>query len=313
MHVEVRTQGKKKKYYLAHSFRRGKNVRKIRFYLGSNLTENDVEKKRKYAEKSIKERMMAQEIIRDPFRTVLAPKEMDEIQTLGTIGDLKILHLSEENWVEFTKLFAYDTNAIEGSTVTASEVKNILEKDRVPKDKPQYEIAETYGVSDAIAHIRTTKEHISLDLIKGLHKIVFKNSKDFAGKFRPVGVEVAVVDAAGKTVHQGAPSAHVIGLLEELVKWYHKNKNKYTPIVLAAVVHNQFENIHPFQDGNGRVGRLLLNNILIKHKLPPVNIELKNRTKYYNALQEYENKENLRPTIELILKEYHALKKIIDG
>ncbi len=80
---------------------------------------------------------------------------------------------------------------------------------------------------------------------------------------------------------------------------------------MAAVIHNQFENIHPFRDGNGRVGRLLLNNILLKHDLPPLNIELKNRSQYYAALQAYEKNHDIRPTIELMLKEYRALKKMI--
>ena len=109
-------------------------------------------------------------------------------------------------------------------------------------------------------------------------------------------------------LHRGAPSAKVISLLEELIRWYKKNRKKYPPLVLAAVVHNQFEEIHPFQDGNGRVGRLLLNNILLKHKLPPVNIQLKNRGEYYAALQEYQKKGNIRPMIELILKEYKSSK-----
>jgi len=81
---------------------------------------------------------------------------------------------------------------------------------------------------------------------------------------------------------------------------------------LAAVVHNQFETIHPFADGNGRVGRLLLNNILLKHNKPPVNIELKNRQEYYAALRMYQNNEDIRPTIILILKEYKNLKKLIN-
>jgi Fic family protein len=100
-------------------------------------------------------------------------------------------------------------------------------------------------------------------------------------------------------------------LLKELVRWYNQNKKKYPPIVLAAVVHNQFENIHPFQDGNGRVGRLLLNNVLLKHNLPPLNIEMRNRTQYYAALQAYETDHNIRPTLELMLKEYRALKKML--
>ncbi len=310
MHVEIRTQGNRKKYYLAHSFRTDRKVKKIRVYLGLDLSEKELAEKRKYAEGAIIERIKKRKIIRDPFRTVLSPEELGEITTLEAKGKIKIPHLSEDDWIKFTQLFAYDTNAIEGSTVTASEVAGILGKNRLPQ-KPRDEISETYGISEAIDYVRKTKEHISLNLIKKLHEIVFSKSKPIAGNFRAKNVEVAVVDSLGNIIHRGAPSSHVIKLLAELINWYNKNKNKYTPIVLAAVVHNQFENIHPFQDGNGRIGRLMLNNILIKHNLPPVNIELRNRREYYDALLEYEYNRNLRPTIELIIKEYKSLKRLI--
>ena len=124
-------------------------------------------------------------------------------------------------------------------------------------------------------------------------------------------MEVVVADKYGNVIHRGAPSSKVRRLLLELAGWYEKNTKKYPPLVLAAVVHNQFENIHPFQDGNGRVGRLLLNNILLKHNLPPLNIELKNRSEYYAALQAYEKEHNPRPTIELMLKEYRMLKFLL--
>jgi Fic family protein len=160
-----------------------------------------------------------------------------------------------------------------------------------------------------VKYIRDTEEELSIEIIKKLHRIVFKNSKPFAGNIRKLGEEVAVVDSNRNIVHRGAPSFSITSLLNELVKWYHENKRKYPPLVVAAVVHNQFENIHPFRDGNGRVGRLLLINILIKNKLPPVNIELRNRSEYYNALQRYELSGDIRPTIELLLKEYRKLKK----
>ena len=108
----------------------------------------------------------------------------------------------------------------------------------------------------------------------------------------------------------GAPQGRVVSLLNELMHWYEKNKGEYPALVLAGVVHNQFENIHPFCDGNGRVGRLLLNNILLKNGLPPVNIDFKNRREYYQSLQEYQKNHNLRPTIDLLIKEYKNLKKI---
>ena len=76
---------------------------------------------------------------------------------------------------------------------------------------------------------------------------------------------------------------------------------------------NQFETIHPFQDENGRVGRLLLINALIKHGLPPLNIELKNRKQYYEALREYQTNGNLRPMLDLMLEEHRRLKLLSRG
>ena len=311
MHVEARKKGRHRRYYLAHSFRRGKRVLKMRVYLGTDITAAEIAARKKRAEKLLGGRMAARNRIGDPFETVLSPSEALELKMLEPRGNLRVLHLSEEEWRRFTEAFTYDTNAIEGSTVSFREVGDVLEKDKRPADKPASEVSETYGVAKAVALIRKTKTRVSLQLILELHRLVFENSKPFAGRLRRRGEEVVVADARGNVVHRGAPSAHVRHLLEELARWYGKNKGKYPPLVLAAVVHNQFENIHPFRDGNGRVGRLLLNNVLLKHGLPPLNIELKHRREYYAALQAYENSHDLRPTLELMLKEYRALRCLL--
>ncbi|MFH0949022.1 MAG: Fic family protein [Candidatus Aenigmatarchaeota archaeon] len=308
MYIEKRRVGKKTKYYLAYAFRADGKVRKLRVYLGKD---ESAIKQRSRAEQIIKERITAYKVISDPFRQALNTKEIEEMKSLEAKGKISVKHLSEDDWKTFIESFVYDTNAIEGSTVTFTEVRDILGKQKWPPEKEKWEISETYGLRDAVNHIRNTKDHLSLELMKELHKLTFRNSKPFAGEFRKPGQEVAVVDGQGKIIHRGAPSAMVVKLLKDIVSWYNKNKSKYPPIVLAAVVHNQFENIHPFADGNGRVGRLLLNNILLKHNKPPINIELKNHREYYAALREYENNGNIRPTIELILKEYRNLKKML--
>jgi len=311
VHLETREKGGLKKYYLAHSLRKGNSVRKIRVYLGVDLSQEELDKKRKRAEVELRNRIKKRREIPDPFLTVLSPSVLKELATLEAHGDYKIIHLSESDWDRFKQAFTYDTNAIEGSLIEHREVGEILRERKWPEDASKVDISETYGVSEAIDHIRETPEHLSLKLIKDLHRIVFKNSKSFAGKFREKGVEVVIADVHGNIVHRGAPSSHVRSLLNELIRWYIQNKTKYPPLVLAAVVHNQFEIIHPFKDGNGRVGRLLLNNILIKHNLPPLNIELKNRSQYYATLQAYEKERYLRPTFEIFLKEYRELKKML--
>ncbi|MFA5772223.1 MAG: Fic family protein [Thermoplasmata archaeon] len=310
MHLEKRTYKSGTKYYLAHSFREGRKVNKIRKYLGANLSSDVLSERRKTAEKYILEEIKRYRIISDPLTTVLSDREIEFVRRLESRIPAKIYHLSEEQWTLFSRIFTYNTNAIEGSRLNSKEVNEILERDKWP-DKSKEDIAEAYGVNDAIRFIRKTPEHVSVALIKKIHLIVFKNSKPFAGRLRMAGEEVVVVDGTDNIVHRGAPQSRITCLLNELVRWYEKNKNRYPALLLAAVVHNQFENIHPFRDGNGRVGRILLNNILIKHGLPPVNIGFKNRTEYYAALQAYEKNHDIKPTINLFMKEYNSLKESI--
>lgn len=313
MYIEKRTLKGKIKYYLSHSFREGGKIHKIRKFLGTDLSKEVLEDRKKKAEKLILDEIEKYKIIKDPLYEKLSKEEIEFIKQLEEEANLRVIHLSENDWRVFSELFTYNTNAIEGSELTNIEVKEIIEEDKWPKEKSKRDIAEAYGVDEAISFIRNTKEHFSIELIKEIHRIVFKNSKNFAGKLRAKGEEVVVQSASGIIVHEGAPQSRIIFLLKELVEWYDEYKNKYPSLILASVVHNQFENIHPFADGNGRVGRLLLNNILLKNGLPPVNIELKHTAEYYETLQEYERNKNIRPTIKFLLKEYketrRALKK----
>ena len=314
MHIEKRKlktkKGKKVKYYLAHSFREGSKVYKIRKYLGADLTSSLLEERKKKAEHLILGEINKYNIIKDPLYVELSEQDIKLVNNLEAKIPLKVTHLSEKQWQMFSELFTYNTNAIEGSELDNKEVKEILEENKWP-EKSKADIAEAYGVNESIKFIRETKEHISIELIKKLHELVFKNSKDFAGEFRKPGEEVAVGDRFGRIAHEGAPQSRINFLIKELVEWYNKYKNKYPALILAAVVHNQFENIHPFRDGNGRVGRLLLNNILIKHNLPPINIDFKKRAEYYASLQAYEKAHDIKPTINLLMKEYKSLKKIL--
>ena len=311
MHVEKRKAGKRTKYYIAHSFREGLKVHKIRKFLGADLNKTLLDERIEKSKKLILDEIEKYNIIKDPLQFELSDKDLAFIKKIEKEIPLTISHLSEQQWLVFSELFTYNTNAIEGSELNSLEVKEILGENKWPEEKSKHDIAEAYGVSEAIKYIKETKEDLSVELIKNIHQIVFKNSKKFAGHLRKLGEEVVVKNRLGEIVHEGAPQSRVLHLLNELVNWYHKNKGKYPGLILAAVVHNQFENIHPFRDGNGRVGRVLLNHILLKHKLPPINIDFKNRAEYYSSLQAYQNKHDLKPTIILFVREYKALKKIL--
>lgn len=310
MYLEKRKTGEGIKYFLAHSFREGEKIHKIRKLLGNDLDKKTLDERIKKIEKLILDEINKYRIIKNPLDQELSKEEIEFIKQLEVEAELRVIHLSEHQWELFSRSFVYSTNAIEGSKLTSREVNEILIENKWP-DKSKQDIAEAYGVDEALKYIRNINIHLSIELIKEIHKIVFKNSKNFAGELRKKGQEVAVITSSGEIVHEGAPQTRVVSLLKELEKWYNKYKNKYPPILLAAVVHNQFETIHPFADGNGRVGRILLNNILIKHNLPPVNIDIKNQAEYYMVLNNYQKNQNIRPTIEFLLKEYKNLKNII--
>ena len=122
-------------------------------------------------------------------------------------------------------------------------------------------------------------------------------------------MEVVIRNKEGKVIHAGVQVKDLSKALDDLIEWYKKNKAEFRPLVLAAIMHNQFEHVHPFQDGNGRVGRLLLNLILIRNKYPPINISFEDRLEYYSTLQEYHKSQSLRHTLKFLIKQYKKTLK----
>lgn len=294
MFIEKRKLGKSIKYYLVYSYRENDKVKKIRRYLGLNLSGEELQKAKEEFSQQIRNEL--DELRTEIFNFSLTNGQLAKLNKYD--GQIKIHHLQDINWKAFTERFTYNTNAIEGSSVQLDEVPEILHKQKANG----WEELETKGVAKAIELIKEAKEDLSLELIKKLHKACFEGSKQFAGQFRTV--EVVIRDGKGNVIHSGVQVSELNHALKDLIGWYGKNKKKFKPLVLAAIVHNQFEHIHPFQDGNGRVGRLLLNFVLIKNKHPPINILMEDRREYYDSLQEYSKRQNLKPTILFLIKQY---------
>lgn len=295
MFIEIRKQGKNKKYYLIRSYRIGKKVKRISRYLGSNLSKKELVRLRKRSEEIILRQIKE----RHPFE--LSEDELKEYRKYE--NKIEIRHLKKTlDWDRFTKDFTYNTNAIEGSTIEYEKAEKLIEKKDYPENLDEIE---TINVANAVDFIRKTKEKISLKLIKKLHFLCFDKTKPFAGKLRKV--DVVIKDRAGNVVHRGILHSHVEKVLKELVQWYKKHETRYPPLLLAAIVHNQFEHIHPFQDGNGRIGRLLLNYVLLKHSYPPINIQLKDRTKYYKILRQFDKTGNIKSTLRFLISQYRKI------
>ena len=170
--------------------------------------------------------------------------------------------------------FTYNTSRIEGSTLTLNDTNLLLNHGIVPGSKPFRDAKETENHKKAYIFMKKYSKDIDKNLILSLHKILKQDISEDAGSFRNAGVKV------GNMIGLNHRLIHIeIG---NLIKWY--KKAELHPIELVAQFHCTFERIHPFFDGNGRVGRLLMNHTLMRKGYPPVIIQNKNKKRYYNAL-----------------------------
>lgn len=177
----------------------------------------------------------------------------------------------------------YNSNAIENSTLTLKDTEDILLRDSIKKD---HDIREIYEAKN-LAKITETllnkpDELVTVTSILELHKVLLTGIKDeWAGRFRS-GKEWVRIGA-----HVGANPDFVDRLVKELVVDYDK-QNKHYFLDNIAWFHAEFETIHPFNDGNGRLGRVLINQQLMALGLPPVIIQNKSKhTNYYPAFDSY--------------------------
>ena len=177
----------------------------------------------------------------------------------------------------------YNSNAIENSTLTLEDTEDILIRNQIRTDHEIREIYEAKNLASAIEYLMDNPEkEISVELILKLHKTLLTNIHDeIAGRFRS-GKEWVRVGT-----HIGANPEFVNGFMHDLVRDYNSDNGEYF-LEKIAYFHAEFENIHPFGDGNGRIGRLLTNEQLDMLGLPPIIIPNKSKfDKYYPALDEY--------------------------
>lgn len=176
----------------------------------------------------------------------------------------------------------YNSNAIENSTLTLEDTEDILMRDKIRSDCEIREIYEAKNLAKATGYVwENPNEKLSVDLILKLHKILLTDISGFAGRFRADGEWVRI------GTHIGANPAFVNSLMYELVEKYNQLDEDYF-LDKIAYFHAEFENIHPFSDGNGRIGRLLTNLQLQTLGLPPIIVANKSKTtEYYPALATY--------------------------
>lgn len=222
--------------------------------------------------------------LEDNFTISLSDNYFEKIDNKKSLLDSKrpipkeTLNSLRENYVlEWT----YNSNAIEGNTLTLVETKVVLEGITVG-GKSMREHLEAINHKEAILFLEDlVKENNELSEfdIKAIHSLVLKGiDNSNAGKYRTENVIIS-----GAT-HKPPESILVPEQMEQLILRYNEWITQYHPLIIAALLHGEFVKIHPFIDGNGRTSRLLMNFEVIKNGYPPIIIKNEMRPQYYESL-----------------------------
>lgn len=223
----------------------------------------------------------------------------NKIQTLreryyhASVGKEALLSLISETEVAEQ---VYNSNAIENSTLTLEETEKILLKIDLDRYISERELFETKNLARVVSYIdkRAKEQELNLDMILTLHKMLVSNIRDdIAGRFREKNEFVRV----GNHIAPGPDE--VVGLLIRMLVEYLASSDKNI-IRRLAKLHLTFEHIHPFIDGNGRIGRVINNYLLIREGFVPINIKFIERKKYYEAFKEFDTK-GVTTTMEEII------------
>ncbi|MGI0073020.1 MAG: Fic family protein [Nitrosotalea sp.] len=270
-------------YYLKHDD--GKVQRET--YLGTAIPKDILQIKR--------------EFLLQIQRDTLVPL-LDEIKN-GYLEYLKKTPktIIRQNLVEFSYYFTYDTQKIEGSSLTRKETYNLLQFHITPANKPESDMIEAQKHQEVFMHIMESRKDISLESVLRWHHDMFSKTKpEFAGKIRDFPVFIG----GSKSTF---PNAKFLpALLKEFFKWYGKTKGNINPVELAALAHFRFVTIHPFGDGNGRISRLLMNHVLHKNGYPLFNIRFDQRLAYYISLEKAATRHEEIYFLKWFLKKYVA-------
>ena len=210
-------------------------------------------------------------------------KKKEQLNSLRPLTAGEIERLNEDFAIEYT----YNSNAIEGNTLTLRETDMVLRGLTIDK-KPLKEHLEVIGHKEAFDYVsELVKEKATLNesIIKQIHYLVLADKREDRGVYRRVPVRI--MGAA----HEPVQPYLIEPMLNDLIMNYNESTNHI--ITKLARFHIEFEGIHPFIDGNGRTGRLLVNLELMKAGFPPIDIKFTDRAAYYNAFDEYHIKHNL--------------------
>ena len=249
--------------------------------------------------------------------------EIDKFHPLPKEVEDRILQKYRLDW-------NYNSNAIEGNTLNYGETYAFLMHGITAHGKPLKDYLDIRGHNEAINYLIDlvrNKEELTEAVIRELHKVILVESYETDaltqnGKLTKKTVTLGAYKTVPNHVKTSTGEMHYFASPEEtpakmydLMSWYRKSKSdvEIHPVILAAIFHHRFSEIHPFDDGNGRIARLLMNLILMQNNFPPAIIKIKDRNKYYLTLSQADAGDS-KPFIEYVSEALiHSMKIYLKG
>lgn len=234
-----------------------------------------------------------------------------KISQLRPLSASEVQRLREEFIIESS----YNSNAIEGNTITLRETVLILKEGMTIAEKPIREHLDIIGFKDAFNYIYelvANNEPLTEQAIKDIHSLVLMSNAENRDVYRKIPVRILGAE------NEPTPPYLIAEEMAALIAKYQQKLTALYPLEAISWLHLAFESIHPFIDGNGRTGRLLLNFELLKQGYLPVDIKFTDRAKYYQCFDEYhQNQQNVNALLALIsdyeLKELERYLAILEN
>ena len=303
MKLEIKTIKGHRYLYITDRVKVNAKKRSLTFYIGrlektnletfiKKVSEFELSKLKKYTDYRLKKRRCA-------FLSTESAEKLEHLaygyQQLRNCYPDEFKHYQENSFVHY----AQGTTAIEGNTITPQQARELFEHDITPSGKKLREIYELSNFRDLESFLGDYNGDVSERLIKQTHSIIERNISEIVGAYRRIQVYLEKAD------YVPPPPFEVPGLMRELIGWYNTNKKRLHPFELGILLHTKFVTIHPFINGNGRVGRTLLNFVLERNGYPTLILGSEDREGYLNAVREG-NDENYEPIITLLYEIYFS-------
>lgn len=282
-------KGKKEYYYVVENIPIAKGRRKqLRKYIG---TKKPSETKLQVLLAKFEEEIEKKRVKLHGF-CYLSKSEIIEIDTINKEFwkryNKKNKTVQEQFDQNFVTAFVFNSNSIEGSTLSQKEVELLL-KENISPNKPLEDVLEAKNAEKTLNFAKKFKGCFSEEFVLSLHKMYFKETKPWiAGKYKTS--QNRITGSAFETT----PPKFVKTDMKLYFEEFKKLKKELHPLEQAAWAHWKLARIHPFQDGNGRIARIIMNFVLNKNHYAMIDIKTKEKQQYFNALEKCHYNNNAR-------------------